>query len=227
MCRHALEAAGRPDEQNKVLEVLARYPSPETLRVAVLAAQTPGLKAEATQVAAAIGRKIGGDSPEVRELLAQVGIVPLKVEILKAQYGAGATQRDVTETLRKLAHDSTTIVLPEAYNASFGGDPAAGVKKKLKIEYRIDGKAGEATFAENAADRVARAEMIAAGVRRAGGLTSLGTGRGSRQRGVDASYVAHVIRLGVLVGRQPDVFPGRVALAGRLVEQGQVQMGIE
>jgi len=37
-----------------------------------------------------------------------------------------------------------------SYNASFGGDPLPGVTKQLKIQYRINGKAGEATFAENA-----------------------------------------------------------------------------
>jgi hypothetical protein len=40
--------------------------------------------------------------------------------------------------------------LPKAnYNASFGGDPAPNVVKQLKVSYRINGKAGEATFGEN------------------------------------------------------------------------------
>jgi hypothetical protein len=42
------------------------------------------------------------------------------------------------------------IALPAAdYNSSFG-DPAPGTVKQLKIHYRINGKEGEATFAENA-----------------------------------------------------------------------------
>jgi len=36
------------------------------------------------------------------------------------------------------------------YNSSFGGDPAPGVVKRLKIQYRINNKSSEATFAENA-----------------------------------------------------------------------------
>ena len=32
---------------------------------------------------------------------------------------------------------------------SFGGDAAPGSPKQLKIQYRLNGKAGEATFAEN------------------------------------------------------------------------------
>ena len=36
------------------------------------------------------------------------------------------------------------------YNAAFGGDPIPGVPKKLKIQYRMNGKFGEATFDENA-----------------------------------------------------------------------------
>ena len=35
-------------------------------------------------------------------------------------------------------------------NSSFGGDPAPNAVKQLKIQYKINGKAGEATFAENA-----------------------------------------------------------------------------
>ncbi|MDH3717147.1 MAG: DUF3395 domain-containing protein, partial [Planctomycetota bacterium] len=36
------------------------------------------------------------------------------------------------------------------YNEAFGGDPAPGVVKELKIQYRIDDHASEVTFAENA-----------------------------------------------------------------------------
>jgi hypothetical protein len=42
------------------------------------------------------------------------------------------------------------ITLPSpTYSASFGGDPAPGTAKQLKVQYRINGKAGEASFAEN------------------------------------------------------------------------------
>jgi len=38
----------------------------------------------------------------------------------------------------------------DANNASFGGDPLPGRVKQLKIQFKINGKAGEASFAENA-----------------------------------------------------------------------------
>jgi hypothetical protein len=53
--------------------------------------------------------------------------------------------------LRKRAGDLPLITLAAgSYNASFGGDPASGVVKKLRVQYRINGKSGEASFAENA-----------------------------------------------------------------------------
>ena len=36
------------------------------------------------------------------------------------------------------------------YNSAFRGDPVPGIVKQLKVQYRINGKAGEATFQENA-----------------------------------------------------------------------------
>ena len=43
------------------------------------------------------------------------------------------------------------IVLPKAsYNESFGGDPVPGTAKRLKVQYRVNGKTADATFAENA-----------------------------------------------------------------------------
>ena len=74
----------------------------------------------------------------------------LKLEIIKAEYGAGSTFKDVTAVLREHAGDLPLIVLPSGkYNASFG-DPLPGGRKQLKIQYRINGKAGRASFAEDA-----------------------------------------------------------------------------
>ena len=43
------------------------------------------------------------------------------------------------------------IVLPSpSYNASFGGDPALGIVKQLRIQYRMNGSPGVASFPENA-----------------------------------------------------------------------------
>jgi HEAT repeat protein len=151
MCQTALGASDRVAEQQVVLTVLQSYPSDETLNVAMKARQTPALKEDATRATLVIVQKLGKKTGNVRELLAKVGFEPVKVEIVKAEYGAGNVQKDVTEALRKLAGDMPLIALPSpSYSASFGGDPAPGVVKQLKVTYRINGKAGEAAFAEDA-----------------------------------------------------------------------------
>ncbi len=150
MCREALKAAGRNDEKKLVLEVLERYPTVEAMRLAVETAKNPELADAAKATALAIAQQIGGTA-DIRDLLAQAGQEPVKVEIIKAEYGAGTTFKDVTAVVRSRAGDLPLIVLPAtSYNAAFGGDPVPSVVKQLKIQYRINDKAGEATFAENA-----------------------------------------------------------------------------
>jgi len=151
MCEKALAACRQPAEQKLVLEVLKRYPNLDTLKLAVKSAQSPELKDDATQAALLIAQKLGDKGDEVRGLLAKAGLEKVKVQIVKAEYGAGSTQVDVTATLRKHLGDTQLIALPATtFNASFGGDPAPGAVKQLKIQYQINGKAGEAAFAENA-----------------------------------------------------------------------------
>jgi HEAT repeat protein len=150
MCQHALEASGRPAEQQLVLTVLERYPSPDGLKVAIKARQTPALKDEATRVTLAIIQKLGDKAGDPRELLSKIDLDPVKVEIIKAEYGAGAKQKDVTEALQQHVGPLPLITLPSpSFSASFGGDPVPGTAKQLKIRYRINGKAGEASFAED------------------------------------------------------------------------------
>ncbi len=152
MCQNALDAASRADEQKLVLAVLERYPSVDTLRVAVRATELRGLKDDATRVAMTIAQKIGGKTSDAQRLLAEIGLSPVKVEILKAEYGAGDKLKDVTKTLQQQVRDLPLIVLPKAsYNESFGGDPVPGSTKQLKIQYRVNGKSADASFAENAA----------------------------------------------------------------------------
>lgn len=150
MCQKALEASRNVAEQKLVLDVLKRYPNADMLALAVKAAQTPELKGDAMQVALAIVQKMGGKGADAQELLSKIGLDPVKLEIVKAEYGAGASQKDVTEALRKQAGELPLIALPSpSYNAAFGGDPAEGTPKQLKVQYRINGKDGEATFAED------------------------------------------------------------------------------
>lgn len=148
MCQNAFDATKRPTERKLVLEVLKLHPSPAGLKLAAEAMKVPELKADATTVALFIAQKVAGKGVDVSNLLP--ALEKVKLEIIKAQYGAGAKQRDVTAQLRKQAGDLPLIALPTAnYNNSLGGDPAPGVAKKLTIEYRINDKKGEAVFAEN------------------------------------------------------------------------------
>ncbi len=151
MCRTALETAGRDAEKQLVLEVMRRYPSPEMLRLALDAAKIPSLKDDATGASLAIAQRLGGAADQVRKVMSQVGHGSMKIEILKAEYGADDKFTDVTGVLKQVVHDFPVITLPsDDYNSSFGGDPAPGVVKQLKIRYRMNGKPGQVSFAENA-----------------------------------------------------------------------------
>lgn len=151
MCQKAFDASRQPAEKKLVLDVLKRYPSVETLKQAVNAAQVPELKDDATQAVLTIAQKLKGHGDEVKALLAQAGLAKVKLEIVKAEYGSGATQKDVTEILQKQVGELPLLTLAkESYNASFGGDPVPGSVKLLKVQYRINDKAGEVSFAEDA-----------------------------------------------------------------------------
>ncbi len=151
MCQKAFDASRQPAEKKLVLDVLKRYPSVETLKQAVSAIQVPAVKDDATQAVLTIAQKIKGSGEEVKALLAQAGLEKVKLEIVKAEYGSGATQKDVTEVLQKQVGDLPLLALAsESYNTSFGGDPLPGSIKLLKVQYRINGKAGEISFAEDA-----------------------------------------------------------------------------
>ncbi len=151
MCQAAMATAQRDAEKKLVLEVMARYPSIDMLRLAVETAKVPSLKDNAVQSALAIAQKIGPKSDEAKKLLAEIGQKTVNVEIIKAEYGAGNKFKDVTNVLRQHVGFVPIITLPKSsYNANFGGDPVPNTPKQLKIQYKIDGKAGEVTLGENA-----------------------------------------------------------------------------
>jgi HEAT repeat protein len=150
MCSNALGAAKRPDEQKMVLEVAQRYPSLNMLKVVAQAAKTPALQSDATRAASGIAQKLAGDRAKAEQLLAQFDLKLSQIEIVKAEYGAESKWRDVTANLRQTADGSASIPLTSSkYNDAFGGDPAPGVAKVLKIQYRIDGKGATVTLPEN------------------------------------------------------------------------------
>ena len=151
-CREGLATATRDAERKLVLEIAARRPGVEMLQVVVdVAKKYPELKTDASNAAIAIAQKIPADDT-INSLLGELGLKAMKIEIVKAVYGAGNRTVDVTTTLRRRVGGFPAITLANPnYNTSFGGDPANGVVKRLRIEYKIDGKAGTAEFAENTA----------------------------------------------------------------------------
>ncbi len=151
MCQQAFNTSVRPAEQKLVLDVLQLHPSAEAIQLAIKAMQIPELKDEAAQATLVIAQQLGATDLNIEELFAEASFERVKLEIDKAEYGSGSTQKDVTAILQKQASDLPLITLPApGYNSSFGGDPLPGIAKQLKVKYRINGKAGEATFAENA-----------------------------------------------------------------------------
>lgn len=151
MCQKAYDAAQQTAEKKLVVDILKRYPTLENLQMSIRLMKVPDLKDDATQATLVIAQKLGGKGVDVKELLATAGLQKLKLEIVKAEYGSGATQKDVTAVLQKQAGDLPVITLVSAsYNSSFGGDPLPGSPKQLKIQYKINDKAAEASFAEDA-----------------------------------------------------------------------------
>jgi len=150
MCRTILETADRSADRRLVLEILLRYPDDQMKAIALEAAEDPELKEEAMFVVVAMSSK-GANRAELGRAMAQAGHKPVQLEIIKAEYGAGDKIKDVTAVLRQYAKNYRIIFLPSAsYNESLGGDPAPGIAKQLKIQYRIDGKEGEVSLPENA-----------------------------------------------------------------------------
>ena len=150
MCQKAFDASKQAAEKKLVLEILKRYPTEEMLKQAISAMQVADLKEDATQAVLLIAQKLGSKGVDVKEWLAKAGFEKVKLEIVKAEYGSGATQKEVTEVLRKQVGDLPFIVLADgSYNTTFGGDPAPGSEKQLKVQYRVNDKAGEVAFAEN------------------------------------------------------------------------------
>jgi HEAT repeat protein len=151
MCRTAMKVAQRPDEKRLVLEILLRYPSDQMLALALEAAKVPELKDEAALVAMGISRARGGDTKELRKVLAQAGHQTVDLEIVRAEYGEGRQIKNVTASLRKYAGKYRVIFLPSpSYNEAFGGDPAPNRVKRLKVNYRINGQPGEISLNEDA-----------------------------------------------------------------------------
>ncbi|MFM7564229.1 MAG: HEAT repeat domain-containing protein [Planctomycetota bacterium] len=151
MCRAALEQTRQPGDRKLVLDVLKLHPSPDAFLLATELAEAGDLTTEATEVAAAIAQKLGGEGIDLDRLKSVFGSKSVELEILEAKYGAGDNWQDVTTVLQKYTGQLPWVSLPSPnYNQSFGGDPAPGVPKQLRVRYKLNGKEGEVSLAENA-----------------------------------------------------------------------------
>ena len=151
MCQKATDACFRTAERKLVIDVLKRYPSLDTLKMAIKATQDAELKEDASAAILVIAPKVTDKQKEVRELIANITFAKAKVEIVKAEYGADANQKDVTELLQKHLSETQLISLPSiSYTENFGGDPAPGTPKKLKIQYKLNDVPGEVSLTEDA-----------------------------------------------------------------------------
>lgn len=150
MAREAWAAAKTDAERKLVLEVARRYPDTAMLELAAKAGAQAGVKPEARIAAAAILQRLPEASADAFRLAEGLGLKKVKLEIVKATYGAGERQKDVTDVVRKNAGSLPLLFIPgDNFNKVFGGDPAPGDKKLLTISYTIDGKPGEAKIEEN------------------------------------------------------------------------------
>jgi ABC-type molybdenum transport system ATPase subunit/photorepair protein PhrA len=120
------------------------------LKLAAKAGAEEEIKPEARIAAAAIVKKLPEESAEAYALAKGLGLEKVKLEIVKASYGSGDRQKDVTDVVRKNAGSLPLIFIPgDGFNKVFGGDPAPNAEKHLSIDYTIDGKAGMAKIGEN------------------------------------------------------------------------------
>ncbi len=129
--------------------------------VSVALAEAHAQLGQADEAAAALARALAlVRDPAARARLVAAaaplkGALPLKqllvkVEITKAEYGAGRKQKDVTELLRNQVTNLPLITLPFPNYPKNFGDPAYGTRKQLRIQYKLNGIPGEATFNEDA-----------------------------------------------------------------------------
>ena len=168
MCRTAMSLAKRDAEKKLVLAALGGgIPTSTALKLAADTAEIASLKNDATKAVVVIVQKLGGDSPEMQQALARVGQKRVKIEIVKAEYGVDGKLKDVTDVVRQSVQGFPMLLLKTpVYGAAFGGDPAPGMVKQLRIEYRFDGKPGKATFSENAPESFCRRRKNVFGVSR-------------------------------------------------------------
>ena len=114
------------------------------MKLAINALANPELKDDANSAILVMVLKLGDKYTEVRDLLSKVELNKASVEIVKAEYGAGSNQKDVTEIVKKHLNGTPLILLSSGKSVeAFGGDPVPGTAKQVKIEYKLNDLPGE------------------------------------------------------------------------------------
>jgi HEAT repeat protein len=85
ICRNTLGLAKREEERKLALGVLERYPSRETLAVAIDAARISGVHEDAKNVALKIAEKLNLNDDQVKQILERLDEQPAKVEVTSAK----------------------------------------------------------------------------------------------------------------------------------------------
>lgn len=152
MAQAALEVAQRDKERQLALEVLERYPCRKAFEVAIAAADEPATREAAEATLHKMLERTFEDAIDAEQTAAHLagGQLP-DVRIIQASYGTDEKQKDVTKALRSHAGGLPFAVLSGGgkYNWAFGGDPAPGEEKQLRVKFVIDGQIKSAVFAEN------------------------------------------------------------------------------
>lgn len=83
--------------------------------------------------------RIQKENAQLKQQILDVRTLP-GIEIRFAHYGTGASQIDVTETVRRYVRDGTLNILVTSQVLCGGRDPAVGYVKGLTINYALAGR---------------------------------------------------------------------------------------
>jgi len=169
MSKEVFDLADRDDERILIFDVLNRLNSVRALEMAASYLDNATFREKAAETAVAIARNMQGRQPQAATIMGKVVEATTNaatktqaeslftrfsggnegVEIVRAVYGAGNRNADVTAKVSELCGGSSSFEIG-SYNGAFG-DVAPQVVKTLRITYKVKGGPERTvTFAENA-----------------------------------------------------------------------------
>ena len=87
------------------------------------------------------------NSPVRLRMSGEYGSLRSRLEITRAEYGAGDRNFDVTARLNSRVQNGRLDM--QVNNNTMGGDPARGIAKRLRVEYTYDGRPQQMVINEN------------------------------------------------------------------------------